>query len=417
MAVKVLHTSDWHLGAALHGEERADEQREFLLWLLRTVEDEAADALVVAGDVFDVYAPPASAQKLYYDFLAGLVRLKEPPAVFIVAGNHDSPHFLGAPSGVLDALDIHVIGGADAEKPEALVFEVKGRKDGDAALVAGAVPFLREKDVLALGMNVLDAETGPDDGSRYNRAAAAFYRRVFEAAEKRGAEAGGSSVLLTGHLYIEGSAKSDDYSERTREIGNLTGLPAALLPPADYYALGHLHRPQVLNGNMRYSGSPLAMSFGEAGSAKSVAVLEFDGSGKPPSVRLLEVPVRQELLQISGTPDAILEELGRLKTEERKAWVDVRVTEHEGELLGFWSALDSEAASASYKILVRQDMRERGGTDDWRGEAESDLSSLEPPAVFADFLKEEGVDGDDAAVYMAMFGEVYNEAAVGGSDD
>jgi exonuclease SbcD len=404
------------LGAALHGEERADEQREFLLWLLRTVEDEAADALVVAGDVFDVYAPPASAQKLYYDFLAGLVRLKEPPAVFIVAGNHDSPHFLGAPSGVLDALDIHVIGGADAEKPEALVFEVKGRTSD--AIVVGAVPFLRERDVSnLLGVTAEDAESGPDDGSRYNRAAAAFYRRVFEAAEKRGAEAGGASVLLTGHLYIEGSAKSDDYSERTREIGNLTGLPSSLLPPADYYALGHLHRPQVLNGNMRYSGSPLAMSFGEAGSAKSVAVLEFDGSGKPPSVRLLEVPVRQELLQISGTPDAILEELGRLKTEERKAWVDVGVTEHEGELLSFWNALDSEAASAPYKILVRQDMRERGGTEDWRGEAESDLSSLDPAAVFADFLKEAGVDGDEAAEYMAMFGEVYNEAAVGGSDD
>jgi exonuclease SbcD len=403
------------LGTALHGEERTDEQRQFLLWLLRAVEDEAADALVVAGDVFDVYAPPASAQKLYYDFLAGLVRLKEPPAVFIVAGNHDSPHFLGAPSGILDALDIHVIGGVDAERPQALVFEVKGRTGG--TIVVGAVPFLRERDVSnLLGVTAEDAQTGPDDGSRYNRAAAAFYCRVFEAAQARGAEAGCAGVLLTGHLYIEGSAKSDDYSERTREIGNLTGLPASMLPPAAYYALGHLHRPQTLNGNMRYSGSPMAMSFGEAGSAKSVAVLEFDGSGKTPPVRLLEVPVWQELRQISGTPDARLEELGRLKAEERKAWVDVRVTEHEGELLSFWNTLDSEAASAPYKILVRQDARERGGTDDWRGAAESDLSSLEPPDVFADFLKEEGVDGDEAAVYMAMFGEVYNEAAVGGSD-
>ncbi|MDR2342927.1 MAG: exonuclease subunit SbcD [Spirochaetaceae bacterium] len=424
--MKVLHTSDWHLGAMLHNEDRKEEHRQFLSWLLKTIRDEAIDVLVVSGDIFDVYAPSTAAQKLYYDFLAGIIKTGNEPEVFIIAGNHDSQHFLGAPSDILSKLKIHVVSAADTEKCENLIFEIPDGF-GRAALTVCAIPFLREKDLKTSGA---PGQGGPDSlSAQYNRAAAAFYHKVYDIAKTKN-----TPVLMTGHFYLDGSKKSDDYSERTREVGNLQGLPAGLLPDADYYALGHLHRSQAINNknHIRYSGSPLPMSFGEAGDTKYVVIAVFDtvSAGAKPVIQLKEIPVWQELRQISGSPDAILEEFRRVKAGGKKVWIEIQVTECDGDLYDFWNALEREAVFAApmelplleaaelppdspYKILVKQDMRAVANTGDWRiSDGSGDLSSLDPVEVFWKFMLEQKITAEHAEVFMKMFKELYNDVIV-----
>jgi exonuclease SbcD len=424
--MKVLHTSDWHLGAMLHNEDRKEEHRQFLSWLLEIIEAECIDVLIVSGDIFDVYAPSTAAQKLYYDFLAGIIKAGNEPEVFIIAGNHDSQHFLGAPSDILSKLKIHVISAADTEKCENLIFEIND-DSGRVALTVCAIPFLREKD-LKIGGATPRPEGEDSLSARYNRAAAAFYHSVYDIAKTKN-----TPVLMTGHFYLDGSQKSDDYSERTREVGNLHGLPAGLLPDADYYALGHLHKSQAISGknHIRYSGSPLPMSFGEAEDTKYVVIAVFDTASaeRKPVIQLKEIPVWQELRQISGSPEEILKEFRHVKASGKKVWIEIRVTECDGDLYDFWNVLEREAVFAlpidlplagaelpidpPYKILVRQDMRVRGNTDDWRDSDESgNLSSLDPATVFQKFMQEQKITAEHAEVFMKMFNELYNDVIV-----
>jgi exonuclease SbcD len=410
----------------LHSEDRKEEHRQFLSWLLHTIKNEHIDVLVVAGDIFDVYAPSGAAQKLYYDFLAGLIKLENGPEVFIVAGNHDSQHFLDAPAGILSKLKIHVISTVDTEKPEDFIFKIKCGT-GETGLAVCAIPFLREKD-LKVTVNARKSDGGDSLSAQYNKAAAAFYHKVYNIAKTENIP-----VLMTGHFYLDGGKKSDDYSERTREIGNLQSLPAAMLPDADYYALGHLHNSQAVSGknHIRYSGSPLQMSFSEAETEKFVVIAEFDAASaeKKPSIRTEPVPVWQELRQITGSPDTILEALKHIKESGRKVWLSVNVTEYDGVLFDFWNTLEREmeAASArelpltepeimfepSYRILVRQDARDRQNNGDWRDRDESvDLLSLDPSAVFQKFLLEEKVTTEDSVIFMKMFNELYNDVIV-----
>lgn len=423
MSIKVLHTSDWHLGAMLHNEDRKEEHRQFLSWLLSIIKKEKIDVLVVAGDIFDVYAPSSAAQKLYYDFLAGVIKQKNGPEVFIAAGNHDSRHFLDAPADILSKLNIHVVSTVDIEKPEDIIFEVKCGT-GETGLVICAIPFLREKDLKVTMTAAADSSGADSLSERYNKTAAAFYHKVYGIAKTKNVP-----VLMTGHFYLDGGKKSDDYSERTREVGNLQGLPAAMLPDADYYALGHLHNSQTVSGNdhIRYSGSPLQMSFSEAGTEKFVVIAEFESGGKKPSIRLERVPVWQELRQISGRPDAIAAALKDIKARGEKVWLAVNVTEYEGVLFDFWNTLEREMEAAaalelpliapeitfepSYKILVRQDMRAYQNDGGWRGRDESaDLLSLDPSSVFQKLLIEKKIT--DTVVFMKMFNELYNDVIV-----
>jgi exonuclease SbcD len=398
LPLKVLHSSDWHLGAVLHGEDRNSEHRRFLAWLIDTVSEEKIDALVIAGDIFDVYAPPASSQKLYYQFLADIIKLEKAPEIFIIAGNHDSPYFLGAPAGILSHLKIHIVSSLDSEKPEDVIFGIKDKNDGTAIQIC-AVPFIREKDLKA--------------PAQYNEAAAAFYHDVYAIAGAK--NDGNTHVLMTGHFYLDGSKKSDDYSERTREVGNLQGLPAALLPRASYFALGHLHQSQCLKDReyFRYSGSPLPMSFSEAANEKSVVIAEFNNNyAENPRLTVKTIPLWQELRQLKGSPDSILDSLREIKAGGKNVWLAIQVSEYDGDLSAFWEELDEPGEQSAYKILVKQDVRSKQGTDDWRGDEGGELSSLEPPDVFNNFLTEAQVDAEEKKIFGALFNEIYNSILV-----
>ncbi|MFV8781892.1 exonuclease SbcCD subunit D C-terminal domain-containing protein [Microbulbifer sp. SA54] len=303
--MKILHTSDWHIGRTLYGRKRYEEFEGFLIWLAETIQKNSIDVLVVAGDVFDTSAPSNRAQELYYRFLCR-VAASSCRHVVVVAGNHDSPSFLNAPRELLKALDVHVVGSMSTS-PEDDVLVLCDEQDAPELIVC-AVPYLRDRDirVAEAGESVEDKERKLMDGIRTH------YAAVATLAEQKREELGVDiPIVATGHLFTAGGQTIDGDGVRDLYVGSLAHVTAGIFPASfDYVALGHLHVPQKVNGSetIRYSGSPLPMGFGEAKQQKSVCQVVFDqaqGHSKTESVQLIDVPVFQKLERIKGDWDGI----------------------------------------------------------------------------------------------------------------
>jgi exonuclease SbcD len=246
--VKLLHTSDWHLGRSLYGRKRYEEFEAFLEWLEGQIQQNAIDVLLVAGDVFDTSAPSNRAQTLYYRFLCR-VSASSCRHVVIVAGNHDSPSFLDAPRELLRALDVHVIGTAAADpKEEVLVLTNEG---GVPELIVCAVPYLRDRDV-----RVAEAgESFEDKDQKLLDGIGNHYAAVAAVAEKKREECGlDIPIVGMGHLFTAGGKTVDGDGVRELYVGSLAHVTAGIFPECfDYLALGHhtLQRIAVAHGFRR----------------------------------------------------------------------------------------------------------------------------------------------------------------------
>lgn len=321
--MKILHTSDWHLGRTLYGRKRYEEFEAFLTWLAETIQKTGIDALIVAGDVFDTSAPSNRAQALYYQFLCR-VAASSCRHIVVVAGNHDSPTFLTAPKALLKALDIHVVG-SRAESPEDEVLVLRNEQDVPELIVC-AVPYLRDRDirVAEAGESVEDKERKLVEGIR------AHYATVAALAEQRRAEAGVDIPIVgTGHLFTAGGHTLEGDGVRELYVGSLAHVTAGIFPACfSYVALGHLHVPQKVNGaeTIRYSGSPLPMGFGEANQQKSVCLVAFDpieGHRTAASVQLIDVPVFQKLQRVKGDWEDISNRIIELSATDAQSWLEV----------------------------------------------------------------------------------------------
>jgi len=400
--MKLLHTSDWHLGGKLHEQDRAGEHALFLEWLKGLLCEERPDALVIAGDVFDTFTPSNRALELYYSFLGDVFQAALCRAVVVVGGNHDSPSLLDSPEKVLAHLNTRVVGVA-TEDPAGEVVWVPGAEAG-SGFVIGAVPYLREGDLRS-------AAEGESEDERDAKREAGFrthYARVAEVARAVSRAKAGREVplIFTGHCFLSNATFSDDHSERARAVGGLDGFASALLPRADYFALGHLHLPQAIGGNpaCRYAGSPIPMSFSEAPGGKSVVLATFGANaGEPVEVRVVPVPVFQKMEQVTGTPDSIKARLSALVQAGESVWTDVQVTEGEGELSAFWDELSVLVRDTPVKILVRRNSRPNRV---WSGRVSSDeirLDTLTPSEVFQMRLAEETLTEGERSAYTALF--------------
>lgn len=307
--LRLVHTADWHLGHSLHGHDRGFEHGEFLDWLLALLEGEAVDALVIAGDVFDSANPPASAQRAFYGFLVDARRRCPGLDTVVIAGNHDSPGRLEAPSPLLDALGVRVVGNlprtGDALDLERLLVPLSA--GGEPAGWCAAVPYLRPADLVG--------------GGEADDPLVAGVARVYGAAlEGAAARAGGLPVVATGHCYMTGGRVSE-LSERRILGGNQHALPAGIFPDdVAYAALGHLHLAQAVGGRdeVRYSGSPIPLALDEARYPHQVVAVELAGDAVrltphrvPRTVEIVRVPERGAL-----PPDDLVEVVGALELAE-----------------------------------------------------------------------------------------------------
>ena len=296
--MRLLHTSDWHLGHTLKDVAREHEHEAFLAWLLETCGREAPDVLVITGDVFDSATPPASAERMWFEFLAAARRQRPAMDVIAIAGNHDSPGRLGAASAVLRELAVHVVGGLPRLEDGALdLARVLLPVAGGAGLVA-AVPFLRPADVPAELEDPL----------------AAIYGEVVEAA--RAQRRTDQALVVLGHLYVTG-AEPSLLSERRVSIGGSESASLRMFPDdIDYVALGHLHRAQrVGRESIRYAGAPLALAIDEAKYRHQVVVVDFAG-GRMREARSVAVPQTVGIVKIVGTLVEVLAELAALPARQ-----------------------------------------------------------------------------------------------------
>ncbi|TMQ16326.1 MAG: exonuclease subunit SbcD [Deltaproteobacteria bacterium] len=298
--MRLVHTSDWHLGHTLRGEVARDyEHAAFLAWLVDTCVREAADVLLITGDVFDSATPPASAERMWFELLAAVRRARPAIDVVAIAGNHDSPARLGAASAVLRELGVHVVGGLPrlgdgALDLDRIVLPVAGGR----GLVA-AVPFLRPVDLV---------------GGEGDDPLGAIYGEVIAGARAR--RRPDQALIVTGHLYVAG-ADAQYLSERRVSIGGQESAPLRLFPDdIDYVALGHIHRAQrVGRDSIRYAGAPLPLALDEAGYKNQVVAVEFAG-GRIRDLRSVLVPRVIDIVRVPRRGAAplgeVLAERGRL---------------------------------------------------------------------------------------------------------
>lgn len=323
--MKILHTSDWHLGRSLYRRKRYEEFSSFLDWLSSTIEDQNIDTLLVAGDIFDTSTPSNRAQELYYKFLFK-VSMTCCHHVVVIGGNHDSPSFLNAPKELLKALNVYVVG-EKTENPEDEVIILKDENKQVKAIVC-AVPYLRDRDI----RTVEAGETLEDKNSKLIDGLQHHYKQVCDIAENYKnelLESGNQDlpIIGMGHLFTAGGKTSDGDGVRELYVGSLAHIGKEMFPESiDYFALGHLHVPQTVGGteNIRYCGSPIPMGFGEAKQQKKVIMVEFNGSSL--SINEISVPVFQALERLSGSLDDIHLRIGQLKQDDSTAWLEIEYT-------------------------------------------------------------------------------------------
>ncbi len=332
--MRLLHTSDWHLGQTLHNFDRTYEHQCFLDWLLDTIVAEEADALLIAGDVFDTSNPSAVAQRQLYRFLQQ-ARARAPQLdIVIIAGNHDSPGRLEAPGPLLEAHGTRVVGhvvrdAAGSIDLERFIVPLTG-KDGAVKAWCVAIPFLRPGDVPRVAA-VAGAAPGDDAFDAYLAGIRLLYQQAYDLARARAT--GGQAILAMGHCHMVGGDASPD-SERRIVIGGTEALPASMFgPDVAYAALGHLHLAQRVGQqeHLRYSGSPLPLSFAEVGYRHQVLRIDLDGP-RAAAIEPLHVPRAVELLRVPASPAPVKQAIAELVALDlpdlpRDVWpyVEVRV--------------------------------------------------------------------------------------------
>ncbi|MBI6635603.1 exonuclease SbcCD subunit D C-terminal domain-containing protein [Pseudomonas paralactis] len=322
--MRLFHTSDWHLGQNLHGQERDFEHACFLEWLLGQLKAQRPDVLLIAGDIFDTVNPPLKAQERLYDFIISAHEQNPALTIVMIAGNHDSGSRIELPAPLMRRLRTHALGRVlwlddgqlDAERLLIPLPDAKGK----IAAWCLALPFLRPAEV-----------TGAHLGDDYLRGIGQVHEWLIAAANAKRKK--GQALIAISHAHMAGGSVSED-SERSLIIGNAEALPASLFDKTvGYVALGHLHKPQQVNGEerIRYSGSPIPLSFSEIGYKHQILDVTCQGERLvgcepiliPRSVnlqRLDAAPLADILKQLDELPDIDL-----LAETQRHPWLEVRV--------------------------------------------------------------------------------------------
>ncbi|GGJ82480.1 exonuclease subunit SbcD [Pseudomonas matsuisoli] len=396
---RLLHTSDWHLGQHFMGRTRQAEHQAFCAWLVAQVRLHAVDAVVIAGDVFDTGTPPSYAREQYNDFV---LALRDTGARLVVlGGNHDSAAMLGESRGLLAALDAQVIPASAEDASDQVV--VLRHRDGKPGAVLCAIPYLRPRDLLRSE----GGQSAQEKQRSLQQAIQAHYATVYELAEaRRQTLRADLPIIATGHLTTVGASASE--SVREIYVGALEAFPTNAFPPADYIALGHIHRPQAVGGeeHIRYCGSPIALAFDESAQQKQVLLVDFEGASLR-SVEPLLIPVFQPLASLKGSLAELAETLPeRAATLEAdvRLWLEVVVTQDD-YLADLQPRINALCEGLSVDVLrVRRERKNLA--PGLQGDASETLDELDPHDVFERRLSSESLDDELAGRLRDMHREV-----------
>ena len=353
--MKFIHTADWHLGNTMHDIDRTRESGAFLEWLKSEIETVGAQALIIAGDIFDVVNPSNMAKTQYYNFLSSLFKTKCSNVV-VIGGNHDSGTLLDAPAGILDALNIKVIGSINNREVNDLVFELNDAQ-GNAIGICCAVPFMRDLEL----EQFYKYSEKPVGGECADVASDDLLKRLYADVYRRAVELRGGRnipIIATGHLYASNLSGRDAgiaVDDGVREVvGTLGNVDVSTFPSeADYVALGHIHYTSMVakNPKVRYSGSPFVMGFDEANCKRYVLAVDV-AQDAVPTVDKIEVPKAIRFEQFKGDFETLKLKLRDLEKElvanPMETYVDLLLTS--GEFVSLNDALEKEETGKHFVV-------------------------------------------------------------------
>lgn len=318
--MRIIHTSDWHLGQFFYTKSRAPEHQAFTDWLLAQAVEHQVDAIIITGDIFDTGSPPSYARELYNRFVVNLQQTG--CQLVVLGGNHDSVATLNESRELLACLNTRVIAAASDDIAQQVV--ILNKRNGEPGAVLCAIPFLRPRDITVSQAG----QSGHEKQQTLLDAITQHYDRCWQAAQAERQRLDlPLPIIATGHLTTVGVTKSD--AVRDIYIGTLDAFPAQAFPPADYIALGHIHRAQRIANteHIRYSGSPIPLSFDELGKDKSVFLVDF-ADGKLSQVETLSVPLFQPMQMIKGSLEEIEQQLAAIAPREdgKPVWLDIEIS-------------------------------------------------------------------------------------------
>jgi exonuclease SbcD len=397
--MRLLHTSDWHLGQHFIGRSRAAEHQKFFAWLLGQVQQQALNALIVAGDVFDTATPPSYARELYNQFIVDL----QPTGcqLVILGGNHDSPAVLAESKQLLAKLNTMVIPAIAADPADQLI--LLNDQQGSPGCLLAAIPYLRPRDLLQSQAG----QSGQQKQQDLQQAIAAHCQQLYELAQQYNLQHQQDlPIVLTGHLTTVGVSQSE--SVRDIYIGNLEAFSASAFPPADYIALGHIHQAQQLNSanDIRYSGSPIALSFDEANQQKQAWLIEFTGRKK--QVTSLAIPSFQALRSIRGSLGDVQEKVQQACTslaEGETLWLELVITETDAYLNDVQQRVEPLLQNLPVELLRLRRMRSEGASALQLPEQLS-LHELTPQQVWQARLADEMLSAEQVSRLTELHNQV-----------
>lgn len=401
--MRILHTADWHLGIKLHKKELAEDHKIFFDWLINLIKERDIEVLLISGDIFDHANPTSEARHLYYSFLRQLIHVK--CRVIMTAGNHDSSAVLNGPKSILAMLNIDIVANISAS-PDENIIELKN-KAGEISCVVCAVPYLRDADI----RTAMEGETFKNRVEQKFLGMKAYFELVVNhAVEKYGEEI---PLILMGHLFTSGVATSD--SERDIQRGGLEMFSANDFPAnCKYIALGHIHKPQRVGNSeiIRYSGSPIPLSFSERNDKKTV--LELDVSDNCiREVLVHEIPPIRTLRKFSGSFTEILHALTNFKNDDPlKCFAELEIIEkdYDPSITVDLHKFLTEFPVDEIEILTYKFNFTNKASNLYQLEAETNnLEDLTPKEILLKKLEMENVEEDKKSLIVEAFDELLQE--------
>ena len=399
--MKILITADWHLGKKLHMEDFGQDMALFLDWLLRYIEENEIDQLLVAGDIFDQNNPSNEATKQYYDFLVQL-HGKGCRAI-VTSGNHDSPSFLDTPSSLLQSLGTTVVGRFPGmDQVEKILIPVANRSGKTEAIVA-AIPFLQDRFIRQVG----ESEGIKEMDIKIREGMRKVFKGIGDEMKKRFPD---QLHIGMAHLHAQGTKASE--AEREIQIGNELGIPSDALDQFDYLGLGHIHTGQpVLEGKIHYASSPISLGFSENVYNHKIIQLDIEGNSFKQS--FIPVPKFRSLYQMKGTMDEVEEKLTSMQCKyDLTALLDLTIDEpiYDAKLMPRIESLKNEMAGRSLKVVSQRVIfRDKSSSRKLGTLAHDRVNDLQPAAVFEKII-EGREDNDEKTALKELFNTILADA-------
>ena len=398
MTVRFFHTSDWHLGQFFYNHSRQYEHEQFLAWLIQQIKEKQPHALLIAGDIFDVINPSSAAQKQLYQFLADAHAVAPHMQTLMIAGNHDSGYRIEQVEPLLEKYNAKAVGVIAWNEDKSLnidkLLQPISNKLGNTVAWCLTLPFLRSSEI-----------TGYNDHTTNSQNAIAYLHQALIAEAKQRTQSNQALILMS-HAHMQGGETSD--SERPIIIGNEEALSTNLFDDIiDYVALGHLHKPQkVAQAHIRYSGSPIPLSFSEINYKHQVVDVEIDPTKHDESriiYNILEIPRSVELHKIKGSLTEVFSKLkalpsGEIESIDQREYVDIEYHTDTPPQPNLRQQFEDALAPNRYR-LVRISRQYKTSDATQNPENAIHLEPPTPESLFQKIWEKQGYQSDDAVLH------------------